>query len=1049
MSTNIRFISAGAGSGKTYRLTAELAAALTEGRARPDGVIGTTFTNKAANELRGRVRQSLIETGKIRLANKMGQALVGTVNSVCGQLLERFAFEAGLPPNLEVLPEGDDQLLFNQAVEASIAVNDVRLMNDLSFRMGFEDWRKIVKDIVNKARANNMQSGDLLKFGPRNADELLYFFPEPTRRNLWIRLFNAVGRAIEEITANDDATVGTRNYLNELIRLKPQIEKKRLPWSQWVKLSKAQPTNKSKPLAARVTDTASQYDRHPVLHQDIRQFCDKIFRLAADSLEQYQTLKRNRGLIDFVDQEQLMLNALSRPDIFQTLTEELDLLLVDEFQDTSPIQLALFLKLAEAAKEAVFVGDVKQAIYGFRGSDPELMQAVLHEVQAGGGVTDVLKTSWRSRPALIAYTNSLFVPAFAENIPSDLVTLKPERKEATKEAAVEHWTLKGRNNTVRAAGLAAGINELVESQYEVVDKTTAIPRPVQFEDIAVLARTNDHIGQVAEALAAAGIPVQMERSGLLGTPEACLALACLRRMADPRDTMASAEIIALSDCAAPETWLENRLKYLESDRPGHLWGEDEGFEHPVMQSIAQHRSRLQHLTPSEAVAYTINISDLRRTVTSWGPNQWRVRQRLQNLDALAAFAQEYEAHCRTQRRAATIAGLIVWLNELNAADLDLQPGDPNSNAVHVLTHHGAKGLEWPVIIATDLNSNLKTRLWGSNVISETDRVDLRNPLSDRYIRFWPYPFGQQQKEIQVVNQIGASDIGQECRTAAVEESRRLLYVSLTRARDLLVIPLPEKKTTGPWMGALNADWMLPAGDKLVLPDETEIPAASRLFDGSEADGTLETGSYQPFWLGPRIPASHKLPATVNPSSEEEVPGSKIADSLKVGMQLEIKGSPAMNQVGLALHQLIAAEIINPAREDALLIAKQILEGHGVADNIDSKAAVTYAQHFINYVNKTFQPNRILTEYPVTQVLDSGQLVKGWIDVLIETGEGWVIVDHKFTAKTEKEMEKEALKYSGQLLAYKNAVEAATLKKAGPCWIHFPQAGKLFAIDSLK
>ncbi|MHC4489962.1 MAG: UvrD-helicase domain-containing protein [Planctomycetota bacterium] len=96
MSTNIRFISAGAGSGKTFRLTAELAAALTEERARPDGVIGTTFTNKAANELRERVRQSLIETGKIRLANKMGQALLGTVNSVCGRLLERFAFETGL-----------------------------------------------------------------------------------------------------------------------------------------------------------------------------------------------------------------------------------------------------------------------------------------------------------------------------------------------------------------------------------------------------------------------------------------------------------------------------------------------------------------------------------------------------------------------------------------------------------------------------------------------------------------------------------------------------------------------------------------------------------------------------------------------------------------------------------------------------------------------------------------------------------------------------------------------------------------------------------------
>ena len=1048
MSTNIRFISAGAGSGKTYRLTQELAVALTEGHAKPDGVIGTTFTNKAANELRERVRQSLIETGRIRLANKMGQALLGTVNSVCGRLLERFAFEAGLSPNLEVLPEGDDQLLFNQAVEASISENDVRLMNDLSYRLSFEDWRNVVKDIVNKARANNMQSGDLLKFGPRNAEELLSFFPEPTRRNLWRDLLNAVDGSIENLINCDISIKKTQNYIDLLMQLRPLIREKRLIWSQWVKLGKEEPAKKLIHLSEPVTDVVLQYDRHPLLHQDIRQFCENIFRLAASSLEQYQSLKKKRGLIDFVDQEQLMLNALDQPEIFKTLTEEIDLLMVDEFQDTSPIQLALFLKLAEAAKEAVFVGDVKQAIYGFRGSDPVLMQAVLHEVHARGGVTDVLKSSWRSRPALIAYTNNLFVPVFSENIPSDQVTLTPERKEATKEPAVEHWILKGKNIGLRAAGLAAGINELVRAEYKVVEKTTGTPRPVQFEDISVLARTNIHVGEVAEALAAAGIPVQMERSGLLGTPEACLVLACLRRMADPRDTLASAEIIALSDCAEPETWLENRLKYLESDRPGHLWGEDEGFEHPVMQSIAKHRSRLQHLTPSEAIAYTINISDLRRIVTSWGPNQWRVRQRLQNLDALAAFGQEYEAHCRTQRRAATIAGLIVWLNELNAADLDLQPGDPKSNAVHVLTHHGAKGLEWPVVIATDLNSELKTRLWGSNVISETDKVDLKNPLSNRYIRFWPYPFGQQQKKMQVVNHIEESDIGQSCHTAAVEEAKRLLYVSLTRARDLLVIPLPEKKTTGPWMGTLNADWMLPSGAELKLSGGTVIPTARREFDAPETDAAGTT-DYQPFWFAPRSAHSEKPTASLRPSSMPEIEKASIAETKSIGKPITVDGKPDMAQVGLALHGIFAAELIDPKHAETLVTAQRIIDSFEISDHLGADETLAYSQQFRRFLVDTFQPKNLFVEYPVEQKLENGQVVKGWIDLLLKTHDGWVIIDHKASLGDEKELEKQALKYTGQLAAYKNAVEAATKKQVKSSWIHFPTAGKLIEINLCK
>ena len=153
----------------------------------------------------------------------------------------------------------------------------------------------------------------------------------------------------------------------------------------------------------------------------------------------------------------------------------------------------------------------------------------------------------------------------------------------------------------------------------------------------------------------------------------------------------------------------------------------------------------------------------------------------------------------------------------------------------------------------------------------------------------------------------------------------------------------------------------------------------------------------------------------------------------------------MDQVGTALHKLITAEIINPSHKDALLTAKRVFESHGVAENIDSNAAVTYAQHFIKYINEAFKPNRILTEYPVTHVLDSGQVVKGWIDVLIETGTGWVIVDHKFTAQPESQLENEALKYSGQILAYKQAVESATSENVESCWVNFPLAGILYSL----
>ena len=94
MSATIHFISAGAGSGKTYRITEDLEKMLASGAVRPSGVIATTFTRMAATELRERVRQKLIAGGKVQQAAQMGQALIGTVNGVCGELLRRFAFEA-------------------------------------------------------------------------------------------------------------------------------------------------------------------------------------------------------------------------------------------------------------------------------------------------------------------------------------------------------------------------------------------------------------------------------------------------------------------------------------------------------------------------------------------------------------------------------------------------------------------------------------------------------------------------------------------------------------------------------------------------------------------------------------------------------------------------------------------------------------------------------------------------------------------------------------------------------------------------------------------
>ena len=168
---HVRFISAGAGSGKTYRLTRELERALSEGAAKPAGVIAMTFTVKAASELHDRVRKRLIESGRAPLAEQMAQALVGTVHSVCERLLARFAFELGLSPELNVASVEDGARLFNQALDEVLSADRVREMNLRAARLDLIDdrsgrsWQDHVKKIADQARSNDIDAGVLAAMG--------------------------------------------------------------------------------------------------------------------------------------------------------------------------------------------------------------------------------------------------------------------------------------------------------------------------------------------------------------------------------------------------------------------------------------------------------------------------------------------------------------------------------------------------------------------------------------------------------------------------------------------------------------------------------------------------------------------------------------------------------------------------------------------------------------------------------------------------------------------------------------------------------------------
>ena len=125
---NIKFRGAGAGAGKTYNITQEVAKAIKDKSCRPSGLIATTFTRKAATELREKLRAGLYEAGMPAEADQLGQALIGTVHSVAEKLLSRFALEAGISPRIQIL---DDDLADDLLAHALDSVSDLKTVERL------------------------------------------------------------------------------------------------------------------------------------------------------------------------------------------------------------------------------------------------------------------------------------------------------------------------------------------------------------------------------------------------------------------------------------------------------------------------------------------------------------------------------------------------------------------------------------------------------------------------------------------------------------------------------------------------------------------------------------------------------------------------------------------------------------------------------------------------------------------------------------------------------------------------------------------------------
>ena len=1072
MKPRITFISASAGSGKTYRVVEEIHRRLTYGNCRPSGLIATTFTVKAAAELKDRLRQKLYGTGHSILAERLNEATIGTVDSVCRQLLERFAFDAGISPKTEIITEDQAADLLAQAIEAATSAGSIEKLQKMAGTLGQKTkegefiWQEQVRRIINAAQANDFEPGQLAGMGGESCAELIGLLQPTTKDDLDTALNAALENAIKQISSNGDSTKTTEAFLGLLKESHRRLVDGSLPWSDWVKLSNSEPGAKSKVQAAGVIAVAGRYESHPRFHEQLEGYIQTVFEFVLRAMVKFAELKKSRGWLDFSDLEQLAYHLLrDHHGIISQLQEELELLVVDEFQDTSPIQLALFMQLAGCAKQTVWVGDVKQAIYGFRDSDPVLIDAVVKSVEGSGGLAEPLDISYRSLPDLVQLTNSLFVPAFAASLglPENQVRLKAKAGSRNEpQAALEFLELssgqfnKGNGKPKRLTNdlfwttLAEQVGQWFESKnpVQVRDRATGLWRDLEPRDVAVLCRKNDEATLVASKLSARGVSVNLEQGGLFATPEARFALACLRRLADPQDTLATAEIMALGGSLTPEEWLAGRLEYLATlkkgqDNGGDKWGVNQPHSHPIIAGLEAARQKLNVLTPAEALDLAMSLADAPAVVSAWGFNHGQASQRRANLEALRILCREYEKNSAASVRPATIAGFFWWCEQKEESDL--KGLDLEANAIHVGTYHKAKGLEWPVVVCTGLATEPWPRVWDA-VVVEPKKLDLpfdnEKPLSNRRLRFWPWPFGQLSSGIPLDTRATQSVRGGRAERQALQEELRLLYVGLTRARDRIVLAWDSAQPKG-WLDGLAAPWLEPVKAGVQLPDKTWLLAEHVKAVPPTATPSLPPASHYT-WFPAAKAGTAMRPAQLIPSHQSPVEKADIKEIVELGARVPLKQNSDEEHLGDALHAILAAEMIHPSNADREATAAGILKGFNLQSVVEVSDVLAMVDRFKKWAAERFRPRSVLAEVPFEYVNEAGQRVAGFIDLLLETEAGWIVVDHKTFPGPRKEWAAKALSYSGQLNCYRQAL-AENRRHCLGLWIHFAVGGGLVEI----
>ena len=1023
MAEELKIISANAGSGKTHHIVETLTGWVRDGTVSAGKVLAVTYTEAAAYELRDRILSRLLQEGRIEDMLAMDAAHISTIHALGQRLLTEHAFAAGASPSPRLLEPAESDFLLRDAMSKSNAFKDI--MGNLKrhgFRstfiaadrfMSVEDHlRKQIRSCIDQLRALGSHGGradiacktedDLRKcWGGRERDGK--FLGDMLHKSVMemIELFPA------DISGQFSAKTVRDRFGRDHLLLRQAKNRDRLDWDWflWAKLAdlslgstRSAPPDEYLDCARNVIEAARQLDDHPGPLEDAVFMARKLIDGSRQIIADYATMKRRLGVMDFSDMISGAENLL-RGDgrVLNSVLGEIDCVVIDEFQDTNPVQFALLWMLARNSPRAILVGDKKQSIMGFQGADVRLMEALTSQFENS---VSHLPCNWRSGRGLVNFFNAVSSALFGQDYRSSK-PVNPEPDLPWLQFLMCPNSRRARGGKTRPHHVTAmHVADMIDGGQMIVGDGNAL-RPVRPEDIAVLCLSHSQMANYADALRKLHIPVRVQADGWLDSQCVSLARYALAFAADPDDSHAAMGWLTLGPETVP---VEFAMKLL------------------VDGEICQHPA-LERLAALAAVAQTASLPDfVAKVLDASGLEEWALTQH---------DAEQFRADLlRFRHEAMAFAGTDVGLREMEGffgevaqaflgwlqhrsknLDGNRRPNREGlaGKGVELTTWFGAKGREWPVVVVAQLDDKFVSRL-GEIKVEFDDFGDLENVLQKSWLRVVPYPASKE---------IGSRFIDR-ARPQDELNVRRLLYVALTRARDCLILEWPRNEICIPsnadresYADFIAENAKFRQRDNALAVDGKEFPCIYIDGPSLQPDELREPpernmpDKHVISARGPKVPDPVE-PWRIQPS--QLPPGAERVEirDIELAAGATDLGIDSSTERGTAAHLAIRAFMSNPGIDGERVsdAAGIMIEKLGVLRN--------QAISLRRWLDEQGLERRYL-ELPLQKTRSSGSQINAIVDCLAEGRGKMIIVDYK-TGKVDDTADRFA-KYLPQLRAY--------------------------------